>query len=262
MSYRIEPIVMEEGNEVDYQSLLKPRCADLGLTHPIRMSIVGASGSGKSVLISNLLCRPEYYYGFFSRLIVISPNYLTDKAYGIVEKACEKLERDYKFELIGMTSFDPDVMNALLDEIKDEMASAKAKYKNSKNKQKDFFIPRTCIVLDDCIDDEVLLRSRFLKVLATRGRHMGITTIIGSQSFKLIPRTYRINASITIMYAPRNVVEGLMFFEECFKYYTKKEFEALMNTIFTKPFQFLLINPSENRDKFLLLNNSQYVVKD
>ena len=56
-------------------------------THCFRSYIVGASGSGKTNLMLNLLTRPGFYLNYFDRIFVISPTALSlDQSYKTLEK--------------------------------------------------------------------------------------------------------------------------------------------------------------------------------
>lgn len=239
---------------------IKPSCNHL-LGHPERLSLIGSSGSGKSNLIGNLLTDERLYGGFFSKIIVISPNFLSDLAYEHIEKYSENLERKFKHELIAFTHFDEETMMELLDEIKEEVADGKERFKKSKAQDKSKFIPRTLILLDDIIEDNNLLNSKFLKLLATRGRHLNLSTWIASQSYMALPRIWRVNTTKTIFFQPKNTGEALRIYDELFKFYTKEEYFKLLEEIFKEKFSFILLTPSARKNKFLNLNFEYYIEK-
>ena len=239
---------------------LKPSCHQL-LSHPTRLSLIGSSGSGKSNLIGNLLTDERLFGGYFDKIFIISPNFLTDTSYENIEDYSSNLERKYNHELIAYTDFDENVMMEHLNEIKRDLALGKEKYKKSKSTTKDKFIPKTLILLDDIIEDIQLLNSKFLKLLSTRGRHLNISTWIASQSYMALPRVWRVNTTSTIFFQPKNNGEALRIFDELFKYYDKTEFLQLLAQVFSDKYNFILLNPSAPKSKFLNLNLEYYINK-
>lgn len=260
MSFSVNPIELSS-DPTDFQTLITPHCASLGLSHPARLSIIGSSGSGKSVLISNLLCRPEFFYGFFSRVVIISPNFLTDRAYAVVEDYLSKLEKEYRFELIAFEKYDPAECNALLQEVIEDLAKSKEKYKKSTAKNRELKIPRTLFLLDDVVDDKALLKSEFLSILSTRGRHLNASVWISTQKYKALPTVWRLNATNTIFFQPSNQSEAENIYDELMKGYTKQEFFDLLEYAFEKPHQFLMLNAGKPMNKFVMKNFDGYLIK-
>lgn len=232
------------------------------LKHPFRTLINGSSGSGKSVVIGNIVLNDQLFRNFFTKIIIISPNYLTDNTYGAIEEYAEQLEKSHKFELIAFPTFDEDQMLEILDEVKEDLKKGKERFKKSKSTNKSRYIPRTLIILDDVIDDLHLLNSKFLKLLFTRGRHLGLSTIIATQSYKAVPRTLRLNMTNLIFFKPRNQGEQDRIYEEVIKGFSKSEFNQLINHIFSEQFKFINVNlTTTNKNKFLMYCFDSFIEK-
>ena len=61
-------------------------------THPYRAYLVGASGSGKTNLLLNLLTRQGFYKNWFDKIFVISPTACN------LDESYQSLERDTKYQ--------------------------------------------------------------------------------------------------------------------------------------------------------------------
>lgn len=88
----ILPVEEEDGPDLD---IVDPRLPSI----PFRWCIVGASGSGKSVLVSNILSNPDLYAGVFDRVYVFSPTVRSDPAWRILDIPEERTFPSYSDEL-------------------------------------------------------------------------------------------------------------------------------------------------------------------
>lgn len=177
-SYEIRKI------ELDSKSLDQPYGAVIGVIprHPFRMYMVGASGSGKTNLLLNLLTRKDMYKDYFNSILVMSPTALD------LDPAYKKLGIDEKH-------FFP-VSTKVLEKIRDVQVSRK---KSSTDPT-----PKTLVILDDIISYTKFCNSDVLRQFAVMGRHWGISMILLTQAYHSIPKVIRLQMSCIIYFKGSN----------------------------------------------------------
>ncbi|MDB4681419.1 hypothetical protein OAE88_00765 [bacterium] len=148
-----------------------PQCqlAQAGILpkHPFRCYIVGASGSGKTNLLLNLLTRPGYYRDYFDRIFVISPTALSlDQSYKTLEK-----ETKYKQgEDLLFLPCEQEALQCILDVQEEEKKAAK-----------------TLVVLDDIVSYKRFTNSNELLQFAVMSR--SLVTISGGCPKRTVKNT-------------------------------------------------------------------------
>ena len=167
---------------------------------PLRMVLLAPSGSGKTVLLSNLILN--IYRGCFERIFVFSPSIDIDKTWEPVKKYqsddMKATEKDK--EKLYFNHYDPADLEHIIDTQHKVIKMMKAS-----NRKKLFSV---LIVIDDFADDAVFTRqSKLLHSLYTRGRHNIISTIVYTQKFAAIHPIIRVNATSLIVYRLRNQKE-------------------------------------------------------
>ena len=145
---------------------------------PFRCLIVAPSGGGKSVLISSMLNFEPYKKLFKKNIFFFSPTMKEDPEYAHLEIKDENV-------------FDTYNSDVLLD-LYDSQRTAKKYLK--KNKE----LEHVCVVLDDLVTDLPSNQKSLLSKLFMTGRHLNISIIIATQSYKLISRTIRMNLTCLI----------------------------------------------------------------
>lgn len=210
--------------EVKYQKkhIRQCRAAEAGVlpTHPFRMYLVGASGSGKTNLILNLLTRDAMYKGYFGpkRTIVISP---TARNLDASYMALELPEKNY-------FPCSEEVLDRVFDLAKD-----------AKNKDKS----EPClIILDDIISNKKFCNSKSLKKLMVMGRHYNLSCMVLSQAYHRIPKTLRLNFSCIIYFKGSNKEIDTIVDDFCPAGYTKKQFIKKINQATADKYSFLFID--------------------
>lgn len=210
--------------ETDKSEIKQRKIMEEGIIpiHPSSIIINGSSGSGKSQLLISLMCR-ECFWGESSELPPSEyqkakltqmgekkkKNHYFDKLYlfsptaGTMDDLCKHLLSHTPLEKKDIfNTFDESTLMKILDDQEkqiDEVGFAKS--------------PRICIILDDIQSNAKFLRSETIKKIFIANRHLNTTTILCSQSFKLTPRSCRLQAN-NIMIFPASNSEVKILLEE------------------------------------------------
>lgn len=137
---------------------------------------IGHSGSGKTTLLANLLTRKEMYKKAFDEVFLISPTAKTDDIQGYLE-----LDDDH---IIDDLSEAPQFLRDLMDEQKAKI-----------EKEGAHRAPLFCIIFDDVIANNELMKTAEFTKCFIACRHYNFTTFICAQSFKGVPRKCRLQAN-------------------------------------------------------------------
>jgi hypothetical protein len=193
--------------------------------HPFRLEISGASGSGKSNLLSNLMTR--FYKNYFSFVFLFSPT-------GAIDDLAKTLKLRPQNIFTDMSTAQTD-----LQRIYDKQESI------IKNKGIDKS-PRVCIIFDDIIASRTFLMSSKMLKSAAMSRHYNCSLIFCSQSYNKIPRPIRMQLS-HLMFFPSKASEVELVSEE-FAYpgATKWDMKQLIQTATSERFNFLGIFVEED----------------
>ena len=227
-------------------------------SHPARVLFNGATRSGKSNLIVTMLTKPAFYKNFFKHVFIISPNFSRDDTFRHIEKLMDdkakKLKRGIKDSSTMFHVFeqyDPGEMHAVMMELSEATEKLPAQKR-----------PTVLFVLDDIIEDTRLLNSVFLSTLFTKGRHFNASIWFSTQSYKSTPRKMRLQLSDLIVFEPRNDSERHMIYEEWSSSLSEKEFGEMMNLVYSKPFQFLVIRPGSDKKTRFSKNFEFWIVPE
>ena len=159
---------------------------------PFRLLIIKPSGAGGSTVVANMLSPRFPYKRFFGKNICIfSPTFRSDPVYRdapIEEKNC--------FE-----EYDEKVLRELYED-------------QRSHKEKGGHLEHILVILDDLIVSLPSAQKNYVSHLYMSGRHMNISIIILSQSYKLISRGIRMNATHIITMAV-STNEANKIAEEC-----------------------------------------------
>jgi len=202
---------------------------------PVRMVLLAPSGSGKTVLLSNLLLN--IYRGCFERIFIFSPSVDIDSTWKAVKKFQEEVMKviESDKEKLYFDNYDPDDLERIIS-----TQHKVTKHLKDQGRKKLFSI---CVVIDDWADDPKFTRqSKLLHSLFTRGRHNSISTIVSTQKFAAIHPIIRVNATSLIVYRLRNYKELEAFVEEVSGMVTKKELIEIYKYATEEEYSFLYIN--------------------
>ena len=190
---------------------------------PFLCSIVGATGTGKSVAISNMLLNKFMYGGkvnAFDRVYIFSPSIYLDKS--------------SKHLLDNFTCF-----SEYRDDILDGILKRQEEYEAGE-------MPNICIVLDDSIGTEAMARSSKISFFLSRYRHWACSVIMSVQHFRSIVSLGRANSTDALIFKIPNQKElekineewGAMYddrFLELYKEATNEKYNFLYLKLRTIP---------------------------
>lgn len=193
------------------QTYKQPRLAKLDVIPriPFRISIIGASHSGKSVLVSSLLTSPDLYTDSFKKgnIIVFSPTSFS----------MDGVALDSTYEQCGIpiqNIYHPENAGVVLDRL--------FEIKRAEKKKKNKVIP-SLVIFDDCVHDKALLRkTKQIEQVFVAGRHFGISCIFVSQYFFGTPKSIRQQATFVCIF--RN--SGRRDFETFYELYNPSNIDS------------------------------------
>jgi len=216
---------------------------------PLRDIILGPSGAGKGVLLSNMIL--DIYRNCFDRIYIFSPSIDVDKTWIPVKEYIEKSQKvDLKKEKLFFDSYDAEALENIVS-----TQHKVAEHMKTKGYTK---IYQVLIIVDDFADDPIFSRhSKLLHALFTRGRHSFISTIVSTQKYRAISNIIRVNATNLYVFRLRNGGDLEALIDELNALTDKKTLLQLYNAGTSKPYSFLFIKLNAKK-----LNDMFYVRYD
>ena len=151
------------------------------------MGIIACTGSGKSVLVANLLRR--YYKNIFDKVYFCSSN-VTDE-----NKVYDESYSSIKFdELRTFNTID----NTIIEYIKEDITS-------DEDFEKDDF--RTLIIIDDLITEIANKRNKDIIKFILKSRHLKVSIILISHKYNMLPAIIRNNLTHIILLRTKSNLE-------------------------------------------------------
>lgn len=201
---------------------------------PLRAIILGPSGSGKSILLQNMIL--DIYRDCFSRIYIFSPSINVDyQTWEPVKKYIEKDISNNDNENFYYDHYDEESLFNIIDTQRKII-----EYQKKHNNKKLFQI---LIVVDDFADDVKFSRnSKLLHSLFTRGRHSQISTIVATQKFNALSPIIRVNASNLFIYRLRNYSDLQAFLDEVSAIAPKDIILEMYHMATEEPYSFLNVN--------------------
>ena len=247
---KIEPIKVKQ---YEVKQSKYAQCGRL----PVRSILLGPSGSGKGVLLENMIL--DIYKGCFERIYIFSPSINVDVTWTPV--------KEYLAKTINLRDNEPELYYDFydaesLERIIETQKKITEHLKSKKDTKKLFQI---LIIVDDFADDPVFSRqSKLLHALFTRGRHSGISTIVSTQKFCCIANIIRVNATELFVFRLRNYRDLETFIEEVSALIDKKTLMELYQLATEEAYSFLYVklNEKKRNDMFMINFSQKLIVQD
>jgi hypothetical protein len=152
----------------------------------MHMMLVAPTGSGKTVLLLNLIARKVFpYRKFYHSIQVHSPTIETDNNWDVIRTERETKRGQYEL----YDHLDAEAIMSLVD-YNDTMIKYKGKAK----------VPHSLIVLDDLAGMMKHRSNDFLSALLMRLRHSNLHLWLTTQSYRAIPRPMRLQFLFVVIF--------------------------------------------------------------
>lgn len=199
--------------------------------HPHSAIFNGCSGSGKTVLLGNMLENPVMYKGFYDVIYLFS---------GSPDDIFDQFDVDDKNRFDNPKTWEKELGKILEKHGKE--VKKKGIHKASK----------VLVIFEDIQNHESWMRrSEYFRKCFIANRHYGVTCWLTSQSWTKTPRVCRINANCIYYFAGTPSERKLLVDEYCPDEVTPKEFRALIHHATSDEYNFLSIFNKKNwRKKF------------
>jgi len=212
---------------------------------PLRSIVLGPSGSGKSILLQNMIL--DIYRDCFSRIYVFSPSIFVDyQTWAPVRKYVETLIKNTHDETFFFDNFDENALSDILNTQRKIV-----EYQKKHGHKKMFSI---LVIIDDFADNYKVSHHPLINALFTRGRHSYCSTIVATQKFHALSNIIRINALDLYVFRLRNYSDLQAFLDEVSALAPKDVILEMYKMATDELFSFLFVKLSA-KDK----NNMFYI---
>lgn len=196
--------------------------------HPCSIIFNGRSGSGKTVLLSNLLGKKQFYGNYYNKVYLFSgsPDDIFDN---MVEE---------KNRFTDVKTWDTHLARIC--------SGQEADIKKKKIHKSD----RVLIIFEDIINyGSWMRRSPYFTSLFIANRHFNCSTWITSQSWTKVPRVCRINANAIFYFAGTEGEDELLATEYAPSKFSKKDMRTMIHYATGDRYSFLYINCKLGNDE-------------
>lgn len=208
--------------------------------HPFSLLIAGKGRSGKTTMCLGLLTKRDFYFNYFNRFIIVSPNIHQPQWERTLEKLKDKVDIFDSFDDKTEQTID-SILRLNRDEIR----------LNGR-----LVTPKILIIFDDMIDNKRLRGSQLLDHIMTRGRHSNLSVIFCTQVFNRFPLQYRKLLTNVISYGTANEKEVETLADEfCHKELNHDQFKRVFDYATKKPYDFFHIDTRAKDDKDMYRHN-------
>ena len=242
---KLEPVKLKtfESKQSKYEQVGKLPC---------RSIILGPSGSGKGILLQNLIL--DVYKNCFERIYIWSPSIDIDQTWRPVKQYIEKeMKVNTEKEKCYFNDYNPEDLEKVITQ-QHKIADYQKKQDHSK-------IYQILIIVDDFADDPSFTRhSKLLHSLFTRGRHSFINSIVATQKFRAINNIIRINATGLVVFKLRSQADLDAFIDEVSAVTDKKTLLEMYHMATHEPFSFLYVKlTAKDPNKMFMIKFHQYL---
>jgi hypothetical protein len=217
---------------------------------PFRSLILGASGSGKGVLLQNMIL--DIYRGVFDRIFILSPSIHVDHTWNSVKEYIRKELKPNEKEDYLFGHYNPEALEEIINR-----QHQVVKYLKDNDQKKLFNI---LIVCDDFADmPEFTRHSKLLHQLYIRGRHDNISVCTSTQSFRAVASIVRKNITGLYCFRLRNQLDLEAVLEEVSALANKKVLLNIYDLATKQPFSFLINFMEKDPKNMFLLRFESYL---
>ncbi|KAI9159501.1 hypothetical protein H9P43_008841 [Blastocladiella emersonii ATCC 22665] len=242
--------------------------------HPFTMNVIGAKGQGKSTLIANLVCFPQFYKGRFDNIWVFNPTFHADDKYEYIASQAILQPPKKQHNVLDPQEHNPNRLKVKPSCIvTDPELFIPTLLKMRKDLTKTFedqgkkALQDQLLIIDDVLGLKLLSHKTLTNFLCN-SRHLKNSCIIGVQRWCALPKTLRINCSYSVVHPIYNKTEVKTLHKEIGSQFSLKEFEVIIEQLFdtrsegnTKR-RFLGVN-NQNSPKYRLVDSfSEWIIKD
>lgn len=188
------------------------------------MVVNASTGSGKSVLISNLVRK--YYFKIFDKIYFCSSNVNEGKVY---DKAYDSIKFDEErvFETID---------NEIADYIREDITS------DEDFENKDF---RALLIIDDLITQVMQQKMKRIHLLWLKSRHLKLSIILVTHKYNMVPRVLRTNMTHFITFRSKSKKELESVYEDIIDL-PEENWEQVYNYATAEQYNFLYVEAAKN----------------
>jgi len=242
---KIQPIQLKEYN------CKQSKYNDVVPKLPMRSMLVGPSGGGKTVLLTNMIL--DIYRDCFSRVYIWSPSINVDSTWKPVKEYIQNHIKPNDREKCYFDSYEPSEL--------EQVIKTQQKVIDYQKEQKHKDLYQILIVIDDFADDTNFTRkSTLLHQLYIRGRHYMISTITSTQVYKQISPIVRKNMTHLFIYRLRNYGDLESIVEELSAIYDKKTLLQIYHEAVSEDYSFLYINlMQKDKSKMFMIRFDHYL---
>ena len=244
--------------------------------HPFTLQITAGKAGGKTTCILNLLINPNVYHKHFHRVIWISPTINLD----------EKIQRLFDYDVVGKNE---PLLNLIIQEKLKNKNLSKSQiaalfhmfneptepefYEDPGNilgeviedqkkiirKYGKKYADRVCIILDDLAGDRHFYNSPAMVKKIFNSRHVYISVIMTSQSYKSIPYKIRENNTSLFLFDTSDMARLKEIYAENTEKLTFNEFYALFMNIMNEDHAFLNFTCQNTMGHNLIRNIEEFI---
>jgi GTPase SAR1 family protein len=242
---KIQPIQLKEYN------CKQSKYNDVVPKLPMRSMLVGPSGGGKTVLLTNMIL--DIYRDCFSRVYIWSPSINVDSTWKPVKDYIRDHIKPNDREKCYFDSYEPSEL--------EQVIKTQQKVIDYQKEQKHKDLYQILIVIDDFADDTNFTRkSTLLHQLYIRGRHYMISTITSTQVYKQISPIVRKNMTHLFIYRLRNYGDLESIVEELSAIYDKKTLLQIYHEAVSEDYSFLYVNlMQKDKSKMFMIRFDHYL---
>lgn len=212
---------------------------------PMRLMIVGKSGSGKTSALVSLLLDKRYYNKDFKgdNIYIFSPMQNDHKMELLIDKKSIPMINIYN-------QFDDDILNELYNNLVEQFKTEKELKKKK--------ISNKLVILDDLSFDGSLRNGNYNSVarLMMNGRKHGISVIVTAQYMSHILPSCRFNANSLILFNMNEKELDLVADEQNYSGMPKRKFKDLIRSQLNEAHDHIIINYTNNRKSGIYLNSN------